>query len=147
MTQAQEHSHTSSSVRFYGVPSDKIDAVWPHVQLLVSNACLMSRGRYQSDDIKVFCKEKKTQLWIATENGLPLAVFVTEIINYPRKKYARVMITTGKDREKWIDLMRDEIEGFAKSQGADGVESLTREGWARVFKDYEKTHVLLEKEF
>jgi hypothetical protein len=76
-----------------------------------------------------------------------LAVCVTEVINYPRKKYARVMILTGKERKKWMDLYRESIEKWAIGIGCDGVESLARKGWEREFKDYDATHVLLEKEF
>jgi len=134
-------------VKWLPVPSDKVERIWTKVVPQIAKACLSSRGRYQSSDIKKFLLARKCQLWVAAEGKEILAVCVTEIVNYPRKKYVRVMILTGEQKEKWLMEYKNGIEGWAREVGCDGVESLARKGWSKIFKDYDMTHVMLEKEF
>ncbi len=87
------------------------------------------------------------QLWAAVDGKNIEAVCVTEIIRYPRKRFANVLILTGRNRERWQGLYQSSIEAWAKAESCDGVESLARLGWQRVFPDYRASHVKLEKTF
>lgn len=112
----------------------------------VVKACQSSNGRYKSDDIKKFLLGRDCQLWIAVRRSQVLAACVTEVINYPRKRALSVLMLTGKERESWQHLYKENIEKWAKEIGCDLIESQARVGWERVFPDYKKTHVFLEKE-
>ena len=121
--------------------------MWPYALPWIVEACKSSNGRYLSIDIKKMLLSREGQLWLALRDGEVLCVCVTEIIKYPRKMYASVMILTGKEREAWQELYKWNIEAWALAEGCDGVESLARKGWAKVFKDYQCNHVQLERDF
>lgn len=129
-----------------GVPADKIEASWPHVEKFIDLACKRSSGRFTADDIKAGCVRRDFQLWVAYSDKLD-AVSVTEIVVYPKIKTCRVMILTGRNRENWIQL-NQEIGDWAKTQGCSMVEAFARQGWEPEMKKfgYRKTHVLLERD-
>jgi hypothetical protein len=124
---------------FRGIPHDQILSVWPGVVHWIEAAC-DTNGKYHQNDILTALLNRDMQLWTYGTD----AVCVTEIIQYPRKKYARILIGTGRGRANWQHC-RETIETWAKAQGCHGIESLARNGWKRIFKDYSQTHLLLEK--
>jgi hypothetical protein len=89
------------------------------------------------------------QLWVWKTYAVK-ACIVTQIINYPQKRYCRLNIVTGVNRDDWKDSISI-IEAWAKSQGCHGMESIAREGWWRVFirllRGWKKTHIFIEKDF
>ena len=53
---------------------------------------------------------------------------------------------TGRQRHKWQHLI-SKIEDFAKEEGCQMMELISRPGWQRVLIlfNYKRTHVVLEK--
>lgn len=129
-----------------GVPAPQVLEVWSEVRPWVVQALKRGYGRYLDSDILEAILSRNMQLWIAREGDGLLAVCVTEIIRYPRKSFARVMIGTGRERQKWQDFVSI-IEDWAKAQGCAGLEMQARCGWERIHTGYKKSHVFLEKEF
>jgi len=131
---------------FTGIPHTDIDAVWDEVLPWVELACKRMRGRMYPEDIKKFLNDRAMQLWTFRDVHGVAAICVTEIINYPQKKYCRIFIGSGRNRKDWQNH-RKTIENWAQSEGCDGVESMARMGWGKIFDDYKQTHIVLEKEF
>lgn len=132
---------------FSGIPSHFVENVWDEVEPWIKRACERGGDKYTPEDIKGHLVNQEMQLWTYRDDELRL-VCVTEIVNYPRKKYARIFIATGKDREKWLPFM-SVIKGWAKAQGCDGIETFARRGWFRAFykkAGWEHTHEIIEME-
>lgn len=103
------------------------------------------RGKMIPEDLFNYLENREMQLWIYRDPHGVAAVCVTEIVSYPRKKYCRIFIGTGRNRRDW-QHHRKSIEEWAKAQKCDGMESFARKGWAEIFNDYKNTHIILEKE-
>lgn len=130
----------------YGVPSHEVDGVWEAVRPWVAAACLRGIGAgYNETDIYQYLLDRDMQLWLARDGQEIIAVGITEIVNYPRRRICNLTIGTGKRREQWQHF-RHIIEVWAKEQGCSHMSCLARNGWRRVFNDYKSTHTLLEKE-
>ncbi len=127
------------------VPPDEIDYIWPSVNGLIETA-LDRSGLFGINDAYCHVANGTWQLWVVhSERGNIECVVLTEIIEFPKEKVLRVTMATGSDRTKWVDRI-EVIEGWAKSLDCNRVQISGRPGWERVMTDYQKTHVLLEKE-
>ncbi len=128
---------------FTGIPHTEVESVWGEIVGLIVKACESCNGRYLATDVKKLLKDRKWQLWVYRESDIQ-AICVTEILLYPRKKYCRIVMGIGRDRTAWQDH-RKTIEEWARSQGCDGIESIARIGWKRIFTDWQHTHEYLER--
>jgi hypothetical protein len=128
------------------IPSEKLEAVWPSVAPWINRACESMNGRMNALDWYESIKSRDNQLWVSARDGVIEAVTVTEILCYPHKKYLHINIVVGHDRANWQRFMR-EMETFARAKGCSGIQSLARPGWKRILKDWDASHVFLEKEF
>lgn len=130
------------------ITPDRLEKVWPEVVVWVVKACETSNGRYMAADVKRLIANKSFQLWRA-KDGESIGVCVTEIIDYPHKRYCRIVIGTGTGRDQWQGYIK-EIEAWARSRGCHGMESIAREGWWRAFFKFlgwKKTHIYIERAF
>ena len=130
--------------RLAGIPATELRAWWPAVEPFIDDA--MKRGRrYRADDIFDSLAKRQMQLWAAELDGAVKAVAVTDIVDYPLARCARVFACTGEDRNRWLGHLAT-IEAWAREAGCVRIESWARPGWERILKDWKKTHVLLEKD-
>ena len=123
-------------------PSEEI---WQIAEPLIKKACLSTKGRFTAEDVKEWLDSGDCQLWIVEHKNEVRAAAVTEILLYPKLKVCRVNIVTGKGRNNWQHF-KDGIEEWARKEGCKRIEALARKGWAKVYKDYQQTHIFLEKE-
>lgn len=130
----------------HGIPADRVPQAWPEVADWIAEACASMKGRYSPGDVLDALLSKDWQLWLARKDGKTVACCVTQIVNYPRKRYGRINIGCGAGREDWQHF-RHTLEEWAKAHGCHGMETDARPGWERVFTDYTKTHVFLERSF
>ena len=128
------------------VPVRYLEAAWPKVEHLVSEAVERSEGKYLAEDIKELLFASHMQMWLMVGDGI-LGLTLTELRTYPRNKICRLLCCVGEQMESWIDKI-DIIEAWAKGEGCLSIEPICRAGWERVLKPrgYKKTHVLLAKE-
>lgn len=134
---------------FTGILHTDIDSVWQEALPWVEMACAASSGRYIADDFRDLLKKRAMQLWVWRDETEISACCITSIANYPRKKYAQILIGTGRNRNDWQNCV-SVLEAWAESNGCDGIESIMREGWWRAFykllTGWEKS-IFIEKEF
>ena len=134
---------------FTGILHTEIDSVWSEVLPWIEQACGRMRGRMRAEHVKEFLENRTMQLWVYRDAHGVAAVCVTEIVNYPLKKYCRIFIGTGRKRREWQHYV-GVIEAWAKSMRFDGIESFARIGWWRAFFKsigFQRTHEIIEKEF
>lgn len=127
-----------------GITAPHVPEVWPQVVGLISAACETSRGKFDAADIYQMLVNRDAQLWLVKESDVG-GVIVTQIVNYPHRKVCWIRICTGHGREECFHHLKD-IEAWAKEQGCGAMELIARPGWKKVLKDYECTHVVLEKD-
>lgn len=131
-----------------GIRKDLVGECWPHVFDLIAKACSGSYGRLTPGAVLSDLKSGDMQLWVTHDGGRIAACFVTTIIDYPLKRYCRILIATGRGRQRWQHFM-PVLESWARQQGCAGMESIARKGWTRVLAvfGWRQTHVFLEKTF
>lgn len=120
-----------------GVTSDLFPDAWPFVKDHLYRGLEHSYGELGLDDIYDAIKDRRMQLWIAVERGTDdiVASMVTEIVQYPKIKVARLVVVGGTHLEDWCPFMNS-IMDWAKSKGCTRVEGWARDGWVKVLKEY-----------
>jgi hypothetical protein len=117
-----------------GVSHEALDDVWPQVAPLIAKALSYSRGELNVDDVLHLLLEQLMQLWVANDNtGRVEMCVVTQIINYPRKRFLRIVVLAGSQSYRW-ERGWELIAAWARQLGCDGVESFARPGIARLYK-------------
>lgn len=128
----------------YGIEAHDIDRVWPAVAHDIEESAKTSRGKFVAEDIYNELKGKTCQLWV-WESATARGVFITQIHNYKRNRVCWIRIATGHNYQEWIAEVMQTIEAWAKENGCEAMELLARPGWTKILKDYEMTHIYLEK--
>jgi hypothetical protein len=86
------------------------------------------------------------QLWFIKRLGeRARACIVTEIADHSKIRICTILMCAGEGMWEWKHLIKT-IEEFAAQELCDQVEIPGREGWGRVFKDYEKAYSVFVKE-
>lgn len=117
---------------------------WPAAREYLREAIKLN-GALDDDDVLSLIKSQHMQLWGIHDGDLK-AVMVTEVVNYPKKKYVRVVLIGGHEMEKWNQLVVDSLERFRIEQGANGIEGGGRRGWVKSlekfgFREYATTMI------
>jgi hypothetical protein len=128
-----------------------VPKVWPWVQDLIEPAIVTSSGRYLPEDIRQALVEERMQLWVFEHDLKPGMAVVTEIIQYPRKKYCQIVFVGARKecpRRRWEHVIY-ELEKWAKEIGCDGMQSISRHGGRRTYGkfNYKCSFSFIEKEF
>ncbi len=112
----------------------------------IESGVMSANGRFRLIDAYKFIVEKDWVLWCSVRDKKIEAIAITEILQYSQKKMCHVRIMSGKDYANWVELEQG-IADWALSIGCHGMESIARKGWSKVFKQYEFTHIFLERMF
>ena len=132
-----------------GVVAEDVDTLWPQIQQYVERAVAESRGECSVEDIREFLNERVMQLWIAYESNRQVkACMVTQLVNYPRKKFLRIVLLSGDGMNDW-QYGWDFVETWARHHGCNGVESFARRGFVRQCKalGFREYHTIVGKDF
>jgi len=116
------------------IERNAIDGAWPAVKHFVERAVASGLGRIDADDVKAQLLEGGMQLWaLVTAEGEPevLAVLVTEIMQYPRKRVLDLALMAGDRMDVWLEAL-PLLEEWAAAHGIDQVQIHGRKGWERV---------------
>lgn len=132
-------------MEFQVVYPEVIDEAIENSHNLLKNLCERSK-RYTIEGIRECVINGKMQFWVATENNAIIALCLTQINQYHQSKYLQIIAGTGTNRHKWQGYVKV-LEQWAKDMNCNGVESVARKGWLKVFGDYKQTHINIEKDF
>lgn len=121
---------------------------WDFVKDDIELALKHDASRVSIDDMYKFIVNRDVQLW-AIHNGDIHAVMTTQIINYPKSKVVNIYTVTGKDCEKWLDLLIETVTDWSKTQGCTAMEFTGRKGWEKVLtkKGFGNTQITMTKPF
>lgn len=115
------------------VPPEHVAACWPQIEEYISAAAEYTYGRYTTNDIKTCVTDYDYQLWVAFDEGGMKGAVVTNVATYPQKKYLCMQFCGGKDLKEWKPQMLSLLQRFAGDIGCDGIESVGRPGWSKIF--------------
>lgn len=131
---------------FFQLPRELIEPLWPQLSPLVQSAIDRSNGMWDMNSVNEFMVNFLWQAFVYVEDGDVVALVISRIETFPSGlKVLMVETATGENREAWQRLAIDHLEEFARGEGCDLMRLVARPGWERVFRDFSKTHVLLDK--
>lgn len=109
---------------------------WSAIEPLLKKAVDRGHERYTIDDVCRFIDEQVMQLSVAIAGDEIIAVFVTEVIDYPQSRALRAVFTGGEIGrvDEWMAEFDAYLDEGANAIGADLVELHGRPGWARKLK-------------
>jgi hypothetical protein len=117
------------------VPKQLVDSCWEGIEGFIEKAAKYTYGRYTASNIYDLVTEDDYQLWVAFEEKVFKGAVVTNIITYPQRKLLAMQFCGGIDLKEWKDPMLQLLQKFAKDLGCDGIESVGRPGWGKVFEN------------
>jgi hypothetical protein len=131
------------------VQRDLVPVFWPLVAPMLQKAVDEAAGELALDDVYARMLDQRMQLLIAAEGTKILAAFVTEVVNYPKKRSLRVVLAGGRGARKWRGQLLEVLRAGAKAIGASTLETFGRGGWVKIFQPYPsvklKYYVLVEE--
>lgn len=99
-------------------------------------------GLFETVERKVL--DGRALLWFWWNEPKIECAAVTELTRTENSKICEIIAVGGSGRRRWPHLIQT-IENYARSERCGAVQMLGRRGWARVFKNYKITNVLLER--
>jgi hypothetical protein len=127
-------SSPSEPIKVAPVPLPLIDCFWGKAGQLLQRGIDNGAGELLLEDVYSRLQSQHMHLLLALDGQEILAAFVTEVVNYPRKRALRIVLAGGKSPERWKHQLREILHIGAKAIGATSVEVFGRPGWARIWK-------------
>jgi hypothetical protein len=118
------------------VPTQHIDECWDMAKDHLKKAIKYTYGKFTIDDIYTAIKDYDHTLWIAFDDKGVKGAVVTNFTSYPRKKFVNMAFIGGVDGHNWKKPMLEILQRWAYDNHCDGLESVGRPGWSKIFKDY-----------
>lgn len=136
---------TQTEFKFFQLPPDTIDALWPAIRPRIVSGVERSSGRLTEKAAFDLLRSGQWQCWTYWEGAKCMAVVVTRL-NFESSgiKTLEAIMASGDNRDRWQRLAVDTLKRFAKAEGCQLFELIARPGWERVFTEFKKTHVMLE---
>lgn len=135
-------------IEVLGIPREKVDRFWPAVAPMIERALDYAHGEFLIDDIRLYAKDNRLQLWVVLDEDRLVGAIVTEIANYPRVLALRFLALAGENLDGWMDEAEEFIVSRARDWGCGVSEGYGRRGWERKARHlgYEFGHVMVRKE-
>lgn len=135
----------ATASRFFTVQSAEVDALWPQVVRHVDR-WIEHDGTLTAAEVKVFLKTGKAQLWCLGGDEI-VGIWVTRIESTERVTWGVVWGCAGDfqpHKEEAVEMF-ERIEEWFRAKGCEFSEWSGREGWARIFPEYQRHAVVLRK--
>jgi hypothetical protein len=136
------------------VPPDHIGYIWPQAGPLLQLGIDTCRGRWELFDCFQKCSTREQLLWIVMyeTNGAPdiVAAFVTEVIDYTRRRALSVPILGGLPGQmrNWLPLVDETLTNYGRDMKCQHIEGYGREAWLRPLSKlgWDRAFTVFEKE-
>lgn len=128
----------------YRINPGDVDQIWPGVAKMIEEAYKFA-DEIMPFDILDQLRSAHRQLWIVWNGEKVTAAVMTRIIQLRSCRAVQVTAAGGTELEEWKDLL-SLIEDFARYEGCRKVIIEGRPGWERLYKDYRRTRVVIERE-
>jgi hypothetical protein len=117
------------------VPAQYIDTCWKKIEPFAEKAAKYTYGRYTANNIYERMLDENYQTWVAYDGSVFKGLVVTEIVTYPQRKLLSMHFCGGINLKEWKTPMLALLQGFGRDMGCDGIESVGRPGWGKVFEN------------
>lgn len=126
-------------------PND-LPRIWPVVTDWIESVAESSRGKLTTEDLAYLIVAEKMQLWVVREQGELRGVVITELVEFPKQRVARIVGCVGEGLHSWYHLI-DDIERWAARHNCGAMQHIARKGYTKLLEPlgYTCTHVVLEK--
>lgn len=128
----------------YMIPRDSVDQAWPGVAKMIDEAYKFA-DEIMPFDILDQLRSGHRQLWVVWNGESVVAAVMTRIIQLRSCRAVQITAAGGTEVDAWKDLITL-IENFARHEGCRKVTIEGRPGWERLFKDYRRKRVVIERE-
>jgi hypothetical protein len=131
---------------FEGVPSTNLIERWGLISPLLVRALESGPEVMSLIDVWDALMRRDMQLWVASEGDRPIAVAVTQILNWPQSRCCEIFLVAGGKLENFVDFERV-ISDWAEAEGCDFLQITGRAGWERILDTagWKRSAVLLTK--
>lgn len=129
-----------SSADLLCIPPKQVGEFWPYVEQLLKQATERC-GTWTADEIRQQL-ERGALLWIVWNGEAVKAAAVTRLVQ--EDGLILEALACGGEGQDWRRLYED-IEDYGRNEGCVLSRISGREGWKRVFKDYDVAWVTLTK--
>ena len=133
----------SASVNLVCVPPQLAREIWPLVADRIRSAVLRTDLSHTAD-VEYDVLEGNGLLWLATNGTAIEAAAATLLVKTDRHLVCIITALGGENMRHWLPLL-EQIEAWAKAEGAALVRIFGRPGWVRMLKDYRVKNVVLER--
>ena len=116
------------------VPAEYVDTCWDKIEPFAAKAAEYTYGRYTANNIYELIKDAEHHLWVAYEDDIFKGIVTTQVVTYPQRKLLSMHFCGGESLKEWKDPMLDLLKKYANDMGCDGIESVGRPGWGKVFE-------------
>lgn len=99
-----------------------------------------------SEDVLAALLKSEAQVWGFAENGTPKGVVVTRIGKIGDTPSGLIWIASGERIPAFVELLKEHIEPWFRSQGCKWSEINGRRGWKKVLPDYTERTTVFAKE-
>jgi hypothetical protein len=145
MRKMTAHSSTQSRAELFCVDPLQVGHFWPHVEPLLRPA-IQNVGLSDFDDIASEILTGGALVWIAWDGEKIAAAASTTLQRIGPDSICVLTACGGQKMDSWLSLL-GKIEDYAKAEGCKALRIFGREGWLRVLDGYQKTAIVIEKEF
>lgn len=130
----------------FTVQSQEVEHWWPHVAHHIRR-WLAFDGAWTESGVKEDIKAARAQLWCLYADDAIVGIWVTRIENTDSCSIGLVWGCAGdmkRYKDEAISLYQN-IENWFREMGCKFIDWSGREGWARLFPDYERHAVVMRK--
>ena len=114
------------------VSPDFIHSIWDTVEPFFKDSLEASNSDYNVDQMKMLLVNGKHHLLVAVQNDIISGIMTAEFINYPNNRVMHISALGGNaivNKETF-----DQVEVWAKSQGATKIRAFAKDVQARLYK-------------
>jgi hypothetical protein len=119
-------------IEVHGIPERFLtDFLWGFAEPFIKASC-DGAGTENSSHIYAWIKNQSAQLWIVTEDDLPIAACVTEIQVFPKMKICTVRHYGGRLDQEIYKTLSGVVSSWAKAHDCERLQLLGRPGWQKL---------------
>lgn len=134
---------TRPSAELLCVHPDHVPMVWPAVRDMLHAAYLRTDLGHTAD-LEGDVLGGNGVLWIAVSDNRIEAAAVAVLTRTNAHLVCNITACGGASPQRWVHLL-DQIEDWAKAEGATKMRLHGRKGWKRILEGYNISAVVLEK--
>ncbi len=123
----------------------EVPFIWNEAGPLLEPAVARGDGNYDIYDVYKALVDGRMQLWTASAGGTVIAVMVSHIVDYPRKRVCALPWIGGQARARWWHFM-PQVELWARAKGCVALEGWPRKGFTRFLTDWRTVYTVMRKD-